>query len=55
MAAGRTGLGLLVLVGLSFHRGGSFNLDVDKPLVYSGEEGSYFGFSVDFFKPNDQK
>uniref|UniRef100_A0A8C5H9M3 Integrin alpha-2 domain-containing protein n=1 Tax=Gouania willdenowi TaxID=441366 RepID=A0A8C5H9M3_GOUWI len=41
---------MLVLVGLLFHRSASFNLDVDKPLVYSGPEGSYFGFSVDFFK-----
>lgn len=52
--AGRTPLGLLVL--LCFHRCGSFNLDVDKPSVYSGPEGSYFGFSVDFFMPpNNQK
>ncbi|XP_056145059.1 integrin alpha-V [Lampris incognitus] len=34
----------------------SFNLDVDKPSVFSGPAGSYFGFSVDFFKPlNNQK
>uniref|UniRef100_A0A3Q2CL10 Integrin, alpha V n=1 Tax=Cyprinodon variegatus TaxID=28743 RepID=A0A3Q2CL10_CYPVA len=33
-----------------FHSGASFNLDVDKPFVYSGPERSYFGFSVDFFK-----
>uniref|UniRef100_A0A674B664 Integrin, alpha V n=1 Tax=Salmo trutta TaxID=8032 RepID=A0A674B664_SALTR len=26
-----------------------FNLDIDKPYVFSGPEGSYFGFSVDFF------
>lgn len=54
MAAGRTALGLLVLVLV--HRGGSFNLDVDKPSVYSGPERSYFGFSVDFFnQANNQK
>uniref|UniRef100_A0AAQ5X5F2 Integrin alpha-2 domain-containing protein n=1 Tax=Amphiprion ocellaris TaxID=80972 RepID=A0AAQ5X5F2_AMPOC len=34
---------------------GSFNLDVDKPSVFSGPEGSYFGFSVDFFKPQDNQ
>uniref|UniRef100_A0A8C5CI27 Integrin alpha-2 domain-containing protein n=1 Tax=Gadus morhua TaxID=8049 RepID=A0A8C5CI27_GADMO len=28
----------------------SFNLDVENPAVFSGPEGSYFGFSVDFFK-----
>ncbi|XP_040004672.1 integrin alpha-V isoform X1 [Xiphias gladius] len=56
MAGGRSGLGLLVLVCVGFHRCGSFNLDVDEPSVYSGPQGSYFGFSVDFFKPpNNQK
>uniref|UniRef100_A0A3B4V2Y6 Integrin, alpha V n=1 Tax=Seriola dumerili TaxID=41447 RepID=A0A3B4V2Y6_SERDU len=50
MAGGRSALGLLVLVCVYFHRCGSFNLDVDKPSVYTGPEGSYFGFSVDFFK-----
>lgn len=55
MAGGRTAAGLLVPLFVLFHRGGSFNLDVDKPFVYSGPEGSYFGFSVDFFKaPNNQ-
>ncbi|RXM29225.1 Integrin alpha-8 [Acipenser ruthenus] len=29
----------------------AFNLDVEKPTVYSGPEGSYFGYSVDFHKP----
>uniref|UniRef100_A0A8C5FV77 Integrin alpha-2 domain-containing protein n=1 Tax=Gadus morhua TaxID=8049 RepID=A0A8C5FV77_GADMO len=34
----------------------SFNLDVENPAVFSGPEGSYFGFSVDFFKTaNNQK
>ncbi|XP_078142361.1 integrin alpha-V [Centroberyx gerrardi] len=58
MAAGQRGSGLclLVLACLCVRRGVSFNLDVDKPSVYSGPEGSYFGFSVDFFKPkNNQK
>ncbi|XP_063353094.1 integrin alpha-V [Pelmatolapia mariae] len=52
MAGTRTAA-LLVLVCLHFHRSGSFNLDVDNPYVYSGPEGSYFGFSVDFFKPSN--
>ncbi|XP_060786427.1 integrin alpha-V [Neoarius graeffei] len=30
-----------------------FNLDVEKPAVFSGPEGSYFGFSVDFFSAAD--
>ncbi|MBN3289435.1 ITA5 protein, partial [Polypterus senegalus] len=29
-----------------------FNLDVDHPSVYTGPEGSYFGFSVEFYLPN---
>ncbi|XP_075968357.1 integrin alpha-V isoform X2 [Anarhichas minor] len=53
MAGGRTVLVLLCL-GL-LRRGGSFNLDADKPAVFSGPEGSYFGFSVDFFSPPNNK
>uniref|UniRef100_A0A670HTT9 Integrin subunit alpha V n=1 Tax=Podarcis muralis TaxID=64176 RepID=A0A670HTT9_PODMU len=30
----------------------AFNLDVESPTVYSGSEGSYFGFAVDFFAPD---
>lgn len=30
----------------------AFNLDVDSPAEYSGPEGSYFGFAVDFFVPS---
>ncbi|XP_041101408.1 integrin alpha-8-like [Polyodon spathula] len=36
----------LVIAGIA-----AFNLDVEKPTVYSGPEGSYFGYSVDFHKP----
>uniref|UniRef100_A0A8C6SJX3 Integrin, alpha V n=1 Tax=Neogobius melanostomus TaxID=47308 RepID=A0A8C6SJX3_9GOBI len=44
----------LVLLYLRyFQHCGSFNLDVDKPSVFSGPQGSYFGFSVDFFKPSN--
>ncbi|XP_041857614.1 integrin alpha-V [Melanotaenia boesemani] len=53
MAGGRTAVGLLVLVCLHFHRCSSFNLDDNQPFVYSGPERSYFGFSVDFFKPDN--
>ncbi|XP_051814771.1 integrin alpha-V [Acanthochromis polyacanthus] len=56
MAGRRAAVGLLVLAGLfRFQPCGSFNLDVDKPSVFSGPEGSYFGFSVDFFKPQDNQ
>lgn len=27
----------------------AFNLDVENPAVYSGPEGSYFGYAVDFY------
>uniref|UniRef100_A0A8D0GY43 Integrin subunit alpha V n=1 Tax=Sphenodon punctatus TaxID=8508 RepID=A0A8D0GY43_SPHPU len=30
----------------------AFNLDAESPAVYSGSEGSYFGFAVDFFAPD---
>ncbi|XP_062302533.1 integrin alpha-V [Osmerus eperlanus] len=33
----------------------SFNLDADNPSVFSGPQRSYFGFSVDFFKPKDKQ
>ena len=33
----------------------AFNLDIDKPSVFSGPRGSYFGFSVDFFKPSNRQ
>ncbi|KAJ8253140.1 hypothetical protein GJAV_G00209570 [Gymnothorax javanicus] len=32
-----------------------FNLDSENPSIYSGPSGSYFGFSVDFFKPDDKQ
>lgn len=45
----------VVLVVLA-RGGGAFNLDAERPSVYDGPPGSYFGFSVDFFKaPNNQQ
>uniref|UniRef100_A0A6Q2Y9U3 Integrin alpha-2 domain-containing protein n=1 Tax=Esox lucius TaxID=8010 RepID=A0A6Q2Y9U3_ESOLU len=32
----------------------SFNLDIENPNVFSGPKGSYFGFSVDFFMPDNK-
>ncbi|XP_061547169.1 integrin alpha-V isoform X1 [Phycodurus eques] len=64
MAAGRPPAGsprlpvvvVLVLLLASVRRGGSFNLDAERPSVFDGPSGSYFGFSVDFFKPpNNQQ
>ncbi|KAM3862235.1 integrin alpha-V [Diretmus argenteus] len=46
-------LAALILACFHVHRGGCFNLDVEQPSVFSGPEGSYFGFSVDFFKPQN--
>ncbi|XP_061695593.1 integrin alpha-5 isoform X1 [Syngnathoides biaculeatus] len=45
------GRSLLCLAGLLFASplGCAFNLDVDSPSVYSGDQGSYFGYSVDFY------
>lgn len=55
MAAAPSALRLLALLGALCARGGAFNLDVDKPSVFSGPDRSYFGFSVDFFKSTDNK
>uniref|UniRef100_A0A8C1DU64 Integrin, alpha V n=1 Tax=Cyprinus carpio carpio TaxID=630221 RepID=A0A8C1DU64_CYPCA len=33
----------------------SFNLDSNKPTVFAGPPGSYFGFSVDFFNPDNKQ
>ncbi|KAG7466846.1 hypothetical protein MATL_G00146650 [Megalops atlanticus] len=44
---------VLTLISSCVNCGLFFNLDIDKPSVYSGPGGSYFGFSVDFFKPDD--
>lgn len=33
----------------------SFNLDVENPAVYSGPNGSYFGYSVDFYMAQSVK
>ncbi|XP_062258166.1 integrin alpha-V [Platichthys flesus] len=52
MAGGLAALALLVFVWVRFPSSASFNLDVDRPSVFSGPERSYFGFSVDFFKPH---
>ncbi|XP_069760943.1 integrin alpha-8-like [Narcine bancroftii] len=29
----------------------AFSIDAENPVIYSGPEGSYFGFSVEFYKP----
>uniref|UniRef100_A0A8B9KE28 Integrin, alpha 8 n=1 Tax=Astyanax mexicanus TaxID=7994 RepID=A0A8B9KE28_ASTMX len=33
----------------------AFNLDLEKPQEYSGPEGSYFGYSVDFYHPTQDR
>ncbi|XP_053083807.1 integrin alpha-8 [Pangasianodon hypophthalmus] len=33
----------------------AFNLDLEKPAVYSGPTGSYFGYSVDFYHPTQDR
>ncbi|XP_068185477.1 integrin alpha-V isoform X1 [Antennarius striatus] len=52
MAGGRAAAAGLLLLLL---RCGAFNLDADGPEVFSGPDGSYFGFSVDFFKASDNQ
>ncbi|XP_013929122.1 PREDICTED: integrin alpha-V-like, partial [Thamnophis sirtalis] len=43
---------LLFFAGRLVAPGGAFNLDAESPTVYSGSDGSYFGFAVDFFAPD---
>uniref|UniRef100_A0A671SMS4 Integrin alpha-V-like n=1 Tax=Sinocyclocheilus anshuiensis TaxID=1608454 RepID=A0A671SMS4_9TELE len=38
-----------------FEQALSFNLDISKPTVFAGPPGSYFGFSVDFFNPDNKQ
>uniref|UniRef100_A0A9J7X7S2 Integrin, alpha V n=1 Tax=Cyprinus carpio carpio TaxID=630221 RepID=A0A9J7X7S2_CYPCA len=38
-----------------FEQALSFNLDISKPTVFAGPPGSYFGFSVAFFNPDDKQ
>ncbi|KTG37394.1 hypothetical protein cypCar_00029494 [Cyprinus carpio] len=38
-----------------FQQALSFNLDSNKPTVFAGPPGSYFGFSVDFFNPDNKQ
>lgn len=45
----------LPLVLLFCSRCACFNLDSEKPTVFTGPHGSYFGFSVDFFNSGDTR
>uniref|UniRef100_A0A672QBI5 Integrin alpha-V-like n=1 Tax=Sinocyclocheilus grahami TaxID=75366 RepID=A0A672QBI5_SINGR len=38
-----------------FEQALSFNLDISKPTVFAGPPGSYFGFSVAFFNPDNKQ
>uniref|UniRef100_A0A8C2L4Z6 Uncharacterized protein n=1 Tax=Cyprinus carpio TaxID=7962 RepID=A0A8C2L4Z6_CYPCA len=33
----------------------AFNLDLEKPTVYNGPEESYFGYSLDFYHPTQDR
>ncbi|XP_066542166.1 integrin alpha-V [Hoplias malabaricus] len=46
---------LYLSLSLSLPRGHAFNLDTENPSVFSGPQGSYFGFSVDFFNAADKQ
>uniref|UniRef100_A0A8C9EXF6 Integrin subunit alpha V n=1 Tax=Pavo cristatus TaxID=9049 RepID=A0A8C9EXF6_PAVCR len=46
------GLWALLLLCCALTAARAFNLDAERPAVYSGAEGSYFGFAVDFFAPD---
>uniref|UniRef100_A0A8C1XKZ0 Integrin, alpha 8 n=1 Tax=Cyprinus carpio TaxID=7962 RepID=A0A8C1XKZ0_CYPCA len=46
--------GFLLIFSI-LHEAASFNLDLEKPTVYNGPEGSYFGYSLDFYHPTQDK
>uniref|UniRef100_A0A4W3ID31 Integrin alpha-8-like n=1 Tax=Callorhinchus milii TaxID=7868 RepID=A0A4W3ID31_CALMI len=46
-------LGILPFSHFLFLQIHAFNLDADKPVIYSGPERSYFGFSIDFYLPGN--
>ncbi|XP_057707526.1 integrin alpha-V isoform X2 [Corythoichthys intestinalis] len=56
MAVGRPTASAVATLVVCLTLGGSaFNLDAERPSVYDGPPGSYFGFSVDFFKAPDSQ
>ncbi|XP_056090898.1 integrin alpha-8-like, partial [Rhinichthys klamathensis goyatoka] len=44
-----------LLTFLFFCEAAAFNLDLEKPTVYNGPEGSYFGYSLDFYQPTQDR
>uniref|UniRef100_A0A9J8D6Z0 Integrin subunit alpha 8 n=1 Tax=Cyprinus carpio carpio TaxID=630221 RepID=A0A9J8D6Z0_CYPCA len=44
-----------LLIFSILHEAAAFNLDLEKPTVYNGPEGSYFGYSLDFYHPTQDK
>ncbi|XP_030641281.1 integrin alpha-8 [Chanos chanos] len=41
---------LLIVYGIA-----AFNLDLEKTTIYNGPEGSYFGYSIDFYRPTQDR
>lgn len=48
-------LGVLSVLWPAPNRVWSFNLYAEHPTVYSGPEGSYFGYSVDFYQASSER
>uniref|UniRef100_A0A8C9WMQ3 Integrin, alpha 5 (fibronectin receptor, alpha polypeptide) n=1 Tax=Scleropages formosus TaxID=113540 RepID=A0A8C9WMQ3_SCLFO len=42
----------VVVLAAVLRRSAAFNLDAESPVLYSGPPGSYFGYSVDFYRTN---
>ncbi|XP_038125456.1 integrin alpha-8 [Cyprinodon tularosa] len=54
-SAGMFMLGLLSVLWPAPNRVWSFNLYAEHPTVYSGPDGSYFGYSVDFYQASPER
>ncbi|XP_032410543.1 integrin alpha-8 [Xiphophorus hellerii] len=54
-SAGMFMLGVLSVLWPAPNRVWSFNLYAEHPTVYSGPDGSYFGYSVDFYQANTER
>ncbi|XP_012718146.2 integrin alpha-8 [Fundulus heteroclitus] len=54
-SAGMFTLGVLSVLWPAPNRVWSFNLHAEHPTVYSGPDGSYFGYSVDFYQASAER
>lgn len=54
-SSGMLVLGVLPLLWPAPSGVASFNIDAEHPAVYRGPQGSYFGYSVDFYRASTDR